>query len=236
MSEILRRRSLNSTGPAIDIRTNLLFEYLLKGNVSDTSSYAWGEIIKDTSYSIGTITSSASYTEFKGTGNALFATKYPTALVNKTKTYPSSFSFACACASYCPTNNDGFNINRERLNASPINLSAAKNSASVASLRKSTTNTYLSINYSASGMVNDTWYHSVLTYDGTNLKAYRNGVLYQTVTGTGFYPWGNGGVVYAVMVLAGTANRYIRIKNLRFWENRVLTADEISILYALDMK
>ena len=85
-------------------------------------------------------------------------------------------------------------------------------------------------------MTNDTWYHSVLTYDGTTLKAYRNGELYETQTGTGFYPWGGTGANYAIFGNAGTTNRYIRLKNLRCWENRVFTQSEINDLYARDMQ
>jgi hypothetical protein len=87
----------------------------------------------------------------------------------------------------------------------------------------------------------DTWYHFVLTYDGTALKTYRNGSLISTVggfTGQGLNNiWDDSGWTDAVLQIGNQCwpNKDFfmgALDEVAIWGDRVLSAADVADLYA----
>ncbi|MCB9232172.1 MAG: T9SS type A sorting domain-containing protein [Bacteroidia bacterium] len=86
-------------------------------------------------------------------------------------------------------------------------------------------------NTSVTGITLNTWQHLVMTYDGSTLKVYRNGVLNASVAASGTItstttPFNIGYLPYS------SANFYLdgRVDDACLW-NKALTANEVSVLY-----
>ena len=143
----------------------------------------------------------------------------------------SGFSMSCwvypTNASSAWPNFDGFIGFRNESNADFYLVQL--NSTTVEARFRNSTGTAFSL--SQNGLTLNAWQHYVLTYDGSNLKIYQNGVLGASITASGTIT--NSTVDFLIGKIKYSSNNFNlngKIDEVGFW-NKGLSALEISCMY-----
>ena len=141
------------------------------------------------------------------------------------------------------TNNGAWSI------AVRFNADATTSGARIINMATTTGNTAVRIYFSSAGILGysyrngggtivdaytvavstNTWYHAAMTWDGTNLRCYLNGVLVDTDS-TSFFGFGAG--ISQLGVFNGSGFFDGNMCDVRVYDGHTLVADEITALYA----